>query len=188
MGAFYLKLFFKRGTERLDNVPDSFLDMSFEDNESQTLTMRDVAQNHKLYLVVNIARHSVIGKHNFLKLQQLYGKYGKRGLIIMAFPTNQFFSNKKEKEVDIAKQLNDKYCVRFPIYKRIDVNGKNTAPLYKYLRTKSRLFDKKKQRAKKVPWNFTKFLVDFAGTVVKVYNPLDAFEDIERDIGEYLDN
>lgn len=64
-----------------------------------------------------------------------------------------------------------KYGVEFPMMEKINVNGKNTHDIYKYLRSNSKLYDENKNVAREIPWNFTKFLVSGDGTKIRFYHP-----------------
>ena len=72
----------------------------------------------------------------------------------------------------VVESMRSKYGVDFPIFDKILCNGMETCDLYKFLRTKSELFDPKQRRAREIPWNFAKFLIDAeTGQVLKYYNP-----------------
>jgi len=104
-------------------------------------------------------------------LAELYSNYREKGLEILAFPCNQFASQENKCELDIKLFVQTKFDVKFPMFSKIDVNGPNTHPLYRYLRAKSALFDKKHKLCKEIPWNFTKFLVEPNGNVTGLYAP-----------------
>lgn len=116
-------------------------------------------------LIVNTASECGLTPQ-FEGLQKLYDTYRDKGFTILGFPSNQF--GKQEpgsgKEAPTNCQLN--YGVTFPMHEKIEVNGDNAHPLYNYLKSqKSGIF------GDKIKWNFTKFLVDRDGQVVKRFSP-----------------
>lgn len=115
----------------------------------------------------------------FEGLQDLYENYKDEGLEILGFPCDQFNNqefNNIEETTEFC-QLN--YGVTFPMFAKIDVNGKNANPLFQFLQEQQ-----KGILSKKIKWNFTKFLVDGNGKVVKRYapttKPVDMKEDLEK--------
>lgn len=114
-------------------------------------------------------------------LEKLYQKHKDNNLVILGFPCNQFSSQEPGKEEDIKTFCELNYGVSFPMFSKVDVNGKDAHELFVHLRkeTKGLLGDA-------VKWNFTKFLVDKEGNVIRRYasttNPLS----IEKDILELL--
>jgi len=82
-------------------------------------------------------------------------------------------------EADI-KEFTKAMQVKFPVFSKIDVNGANTHPIYRFLRANSRLYDAKKGTYQEIPWNFAKFVVDRDGKVVELFAPDVAAEDLEK--------
>ncbi|GER44561.1 glutathione peroxidase [Striga asiatica] len=126
--------------------------------------------------------HSGLTNSNYTELTKLYEKYKDQGLEILAFPCNQFGSQ----EPGTNEQIQEFACTRFkaeyPIFDKIDVNGSNAAPLYKYLKSgKGGLF------GDGIKWNFSKFLVDQEGRVVDRYAPTTSPLSIEKDIKKLLE-
>ena len=117
----------------------------------------------------------------FQGLQELYDTYAERGLEILGFPCNQFAGQDPGTNDEIRSFCQINYGVTFPIFEKINVNGKNAAPLYQYL---------KKQKSgalgSRIQWNFTKFLVDRKGNVVARYAPDVKPEDLKADIERLL--
>jgi glutathione peroxidase len=113
----------------------------------------------------------------FKGLQELYDTYKELGLEILGFPCDQFNNQEFEniKETTEFCQLN--YGVTFPIFAKIDVNGKHADPLFTFLKNQ-----KKGILFKKIKWNFTKFLVDNNGHVVKRYSPTTDPSKIKEDL------
>ncbi|MED4531392.1 glutathione peroxidase [Metabacillus fastidiosus] len=130
----------------------------------------------KILLIVNTASKCGLTPQ-FKGLQELYNTYREKGVEILGFPCSQFnnqeFSNIEE--TTEFCQLN--YGVTFPILAKIDVNGDNADPLFKFLKEK-----KKGTLSKSIKWNFTKFLVNQNGEVIERYAPTTSPEKIEEDI------
>ncbi|EIM5222046.1 glutathione peroxidase [Staphylococcus pseudintermedius] len=131
-------------------------------------------------LIVNTASECGLTPQ-FEGLQKLYDTYRDKGFTILGFPSNQF--GKQEpgsgKEAVTNCQLN--YGVTFPMHEKIEVNGDNAHPLYNYLKSqKSGIF------GDKIKWNFTKFLVDRDGQVVKRFSPQKTPEHLKQDIEHLL--
>lgn len=106
----------------------------------------------------------------YAALESLYRQYKDRGMSVLAFPCNQFGAQEPGTEAEIAQFCESNYGVSFPIFAKIDVNGPNAHPLYKYLKNEqSGVFGVIGLQA--IKWNFTKFLVDRSGKVVDRYAP-----------------
>lgn len=135
----------------------------------------------KVMLIVNVA--SKCGFTNqYSGLQKLHEKYSSRGLRILGFPCNQFLSQEPENEASIAKFCKLNYGVSFDMFAKIDVNGSNTHPIYKHLKSSSKgIFG-----SEAIKWNFTKFLIDKNGKIVKRFAPSDTPEQIENEIKKLL--
>lgn len=124
----------------------------------------------KVMLVVNVA--SKCGyTPQYEGLEALYKKHSAEGLVIVGFPSNQFRQQEPGTEAEIKTFCSTKYGVTFPMMSKVDVNGDKSAPLYQYLRAKTGNDD--------VKWNFTKFLVDRKGNVVKRFESKETPAEIE---------
>ena len=115
-------------------------------------------------------------------LQQLYDAYKDRGFAVLGFPCNQFRSQEPGGEAEIASFCQLNYGVTFPMFEKIEVNGPNQHPLFRVLKREAR----GPFRTQAVLWNFTKFLVDRDGRVVKRFSPTTRPEAIERHIRKLL--
>ncbi len=147
------------------------------DNEEISLSK----YKDKVILVVNVA--SKCGyTYQYEGLQNLHNKYASKGLSILGFPCNQFLSQEPGTEEEIKEFCSLNYDVKFDMFSKIDVNGKNTHPLYQYLKEKEPGF----LGSKIIKWNFTKFLVNQKGEVIKRYAPSTEPSEIEKDILELL--
>ena len=116
-------------------------------------------------------------------LEVIYKELKDRGFEILAFPCNQFGSQEPGSEEEIASFCDLNFKTSFPLFSKIDVNGADEAPLYGYLKSEAPGL----LGSKKIKWNFTKFLVDKNGKVLKRYAPQDKPEKIKDDILKVLD-
>ncbi|KQT12236.1 glutathione peroxidase [Ramlibacter sp. Leaf400] len=131
----------------------------------------------QVLLIVNTA--SACGfTPQFAGLQELHQRYGSRGLAVLGFPCNQFGSQDPGSNDEIATFCQRNYGVDFPMMSKIDVNGPQADPLYRWLTTeKPGLLG-----STGIKWNFTKFLVGKDGRVVKRYAPQEAPAALAKDI------
>ncbi len=135
----------------------------------------------KVVLVVNVAsRCGFTGQ--YAGLQQLYAELADRGLVVLGFPCNQFGSQEPGDEAAIESFCETRYGVTFPMFAKIDVNGAHAHPFYEWL--KSSMTGVLGTEA--IKWNFTKFLLDRQGNVVKRYAPNATPESIRADIEALL--
>ena len=134
----------------------------------------------KVLLIVNTATGCGFTPQ-YEGLQKLYDKYRDRGLEILDFPCNQFGHQAPGTEEEIQEFCTLKYNTTFPLFAKIDVNGKKAEPLFSFLKNqKGGIF------GNDIKWNFTKFLVSRDGTVVERYSPMTTPEKIEKDILKLL--
>ena len=133
----------------------------------------------KTLLITNTATNCGF-TNQFDDLEQLNQKYADRGLVVLGFPSNQFKQEvSSAQEAEQACRLN--YGVTFPMHEIVKVNGDEAHPLFKHLTTHS-----KGLLGSSVKWNFTKFLVDDEGNVVKRFAPKDKPLKFEQEIEQYL--
>jgi glutathione peroxidase len=135
----------------------------------------------KVLLIVNTASKCGFTPQ-YSGLQNLYEKYGEKGLIVLGFPCNQFANQEPGDEAEIQQFCQLNYGVTFPLFAKVDVKGPNAHPLFRYLTKEAPGF----LGMKSIKWNFTKFLVDRNGRVVKRYAPNVTPDKIEMDIRELL--
>jgi glutathione peroxidase len=114
-------------------------------------------------------------------LEQLYETYKDRKFTVLGFPCNQFGNQESGSEADIKSFCEMNFGVKFPLFAKIDVKGPKAHPLYQYL-----VKEKSGFIFKDIKWNFTKFLVDKDGQVVKRYAPTVKPEAITADIEKLL--
>ncbi|HTK59270.1 MAG TPA: glutathione peroxidase [Sphingomicrobium sp.] len=139
--------------------------------------------SHKgeVMLIVNVASKCGFTPQ-YEGLEALQRKYGARGFSVVGFPCNQFGSQEPGDAEEIANFCKLTYDVSFPVMGKIDVNGDNAAPIYQHLKEAAPGL----LGSKSIKWNFTKFLVDRAGKVLKRYPPQTKPEDLTRDIEAVL--
>ncbi|KAK2981532.1 hypothetical protein RJ640_026792 [Escallonia rubra] len=137
--------------------------------------------NGKVLLIVNVASKCGLTQSNYKELNVLYQKYKDQGLEILAFPCNQFGKQEPGDNEEIQETVCTMFKAEFPIFDKIDVNGKNAAPLFNFLKAeKGGLF------VDGIKWNFTKFLINKEGKVVERYAPITSPLKIEKDIKNLL--
>ncbi|XAR55061.1 Glutathione peroxidase [Bertholletia excelsa] len=165
--------------EVLAKDPESVYDIVVKDAKGNDVPLS--VYKGKVLLIVNVASKCGLTNSNYTELNQLYEKYKDQGLEILAFPCNQF----GEQEPGSNDQILDFVCTRFksefPIFDKIEVNGENASPLYKFLKLGKWRFFKDD-----IQWNFTKFLVDKNGQAADRYYPTTSILTIERDVQKLL--
>ncbi len=134
----------------------------------------------KVILIVNTATGCGFTPQ-YEGLQKLYDKYKDKGFEILDFPCNQFGHQAPGTEDEIQEFCTLKYKTTFPLFAKIDVNGKDAEPLFEYLKKQKGGF-----LGDDIKWNFTKFLVSREGTVMERYAPVTKPEKIESDILKFL--
>lgn len=143
------------------------------DNEKTTLQ----SYKGKVLLIVNVASKCRF-TNQYEGLELLYQKYKDKGLVVLAFPSNQFGAQEPWVEFEIKKFCTSTYHVTFPMFAKIDVNGDKADPLYTYLKKQSSTGD--------IQWNFTKFLINKEGAIVNRFTPETTPETLEKDILKLL--
>jgi glutathione peroxidase len=145
----------------------------------KTISLQDY--QGKVILIVNTASKCGLTPQ-FGGLEELYEKYKDRGLVILGFPCNQFAKQDPGSNDEIVEFCQLNYGVSFPMFGKIDVNGESADPLFKYLKKEAPgIFG-----IEGIKWNFTKFLIDRSGAVVKRFAPKDAPKTIAADIERLL--
>lgn len=158
----------------------------------------------KAILIVNTASRCRF-TYQFDELQKLYENYKERGLVVLGFPCDQFGQQNPENGEESAQFCQRNYGVSFPIYDLVQVNGKETEPLFNYLKhevpfreldetiaTEKMLKLRLKEEypdyliGRNIRWNFTKFLVDANGEVIKRFEPTESDLDIVAEIERLL--
>ena len=156
-----------------------FYELTAERNDGSQQTMSDY--RGKVLLIVNTASHCGFTPQ-YEGLETIYREYKDQGFEILAFPCNQFGSQEPGSNAEIAEFCTSRFSTSFPLFAKIDVNGENAHPIYQYLKSEAKGI----LGSEAIKWNFTKFLVDRNGQVVKRYAPQDTPEKIARDLKEFL--
>lgn len=177
-------------------------DFTVENGYGEKVALKDY--EGEVTLIINSATECGFTPQ-YDELQDLYEKYSDQGFEILDFPCNQFGNQAPGSNEEIALFCSSRFGITFPIFSKIEVNGENADPLYKFLKqekgfqgfdpehpltsTLDDILGKADPNYKDDPsikWNFTKFLVDKKGNVVKRYEPTTAFYVIEEDIKNLL--
>jgi glutathione peroxidase len=131
----------------------------------------------KTMLIVNVASKCGFTPQ-YKGLEDLYEKFRDQGLVVLGFPCDQFGHQEPGDEEEIKNFCALNYDVQFPLFAKIEVNGDDAHPLYKYLKQEA----KGLLGSEAIKWNFTKFLVGKDGKVVRRYAPTDTPKGIETDV------
>ena len=156
-------------------MPTSIYDFEAQQMNGQTVPLSQY--KNKVLLIVNTA--SACGfTPQFGGLEELHKQYADKGLVVLGFPCNQFGSQDPGSNDEIASFCQLNYGVSFPMMAKIDVNGADASPLYKWLSAEAPGL----LGSKAIKWNFTKFLVGKNGQVIRRYAPQDAPKKLAADI------
>ncbi len=156
----------------------SIYDYTVKDSKRNDVLMS--SYKGKVLLIVNTATGCGFTPQ-YQGLQLLYEKLSGKGFEILDFPCNQFGNQAPGSEDEIHTFCMSRYGTTFQLFAKVKVNGKEAEPLFKYLKK-----EKGGTLGNSIKWNFTKFLVDRDGKVVKRYAPTDTPESIEKDIEKLL--
>uniref|UniRef100_A0A914QUU3 Glutathione peroxidase n=1 Tax=Panagrolaimus davidi TaxID=227884 RepID=A0A914QUU3_9BILA len=154
-------------------------DFTVKDADGQDVSLEKY--KGKVLLIVNVASQCGLTNSNYTQMKELLDKYHEQGLEIAAFPCNQFGGQEPACEIDIKNFVTEKFNFEPDLYAKINVNGSNADPLYQFL--------KKEQGGTfidAIKWNFTKFLCDREGKVVKRFAPTTEPRSIAKYIEELL--
>ena len=135
----------------------------------------------KPMLIVNVASKCGFTPQ-YTGLEALWRKHRQDGLVILGFPCDQFGHQEPGDEDEIRNFCSLNYDVSFPMFAKVDVNGDGAHPLYRHLKKEA----KGLLGTEAIKWNFTKFLVDRNGQVVKRYAPTDTPESIGKELAKVL--
>jgi glutathione peroxidase len=161
------------------------MENNFYQFKATSLQGKEVAMDSykgKTVLVVNTASKCGLTPQ-FEGLEKLYKDYKDKGLVILGFPCNQFANQEPGDEKSISEGCLLNYGVTFPMFSKIDVNGDNAHPIYKYLKK-----ELGGTLGSKIKWNFTKFLIDANGNPVKRFAPTTKPEKLKSHIAKLLQN
>lgn len=155
----------------------------FYEQAATTLQGKEVTMDQfkgKVVMVVNTASQCGLTPQ-YEGLEELYQKYKDKGLVILGFPCNQFGNQEPGDAKDIQEGCLINYGVSFPVFEKIEVNGPNTHPIFKYLKSELGGF-----LGSRIKWNFTKFLIDADGKPYKRFAPITKPQSIAPDIEKLL--
>ena len=157
--------------------------MNFYNLKATLLNGKTVAMEQykgKTIIIVNTASKCGLTPQ-YEGLENLYQKYKDQGLVILGFPCNQFGKQESGTSDEIQEFCQINYGVSFPMFEKIEVNGNNTHPIFKYLKSKlGGCF------GNKIKWNFTKFIIDKNGKAVKRFAPITKPEKMDKLIKKIL--
>ena len=153
------------------------IDLATIDGQRQKLG----AYAGKTLLVVNVASQCGFTPQ-YRGLEALWRRYRDRGLVVLGFPCDQFGHQEPGDEAKIRNFCTENYDVTFTLFAKIEVNGKGAHPLYRALKSAAPGF----LGTRAIKWNFTKFLIDGRGAVVRRYAPIDKPESLAGDIEALL--
>lgn len=156
----------------------SFYDFQINTSQGKQVSFSDY--KGKVVLIVNTATKCGLTPQ-FTGLEALHQQYKDNGLVVLGFPCDQFLKQEPLSNEEMAASCLLNHGVTFQLTEKIYVNGSATHPIYKWLKSKQKgLF------GKRISWNFTKFLIDKQGNVVKRFSPSTKPEKIEQFISDYL--
>lgn len=158
--------------------------MSIYDFSATNINGKEVSLSDfkgKVLLIVNTASKCGFTPQ-FEGLEVLHQDLSADGLVVLGFPCNQFGNQDPGSDGEIEEFCQLNYGVSFPMFSKVDVNGQDTHPLYKYLKEEA----KGLLGSEQIKWNFTKFLVNREGEVVQRYAPTDKPKNIKKDIQKLL--
>ncbi|CAN0841300.1 Probable phospholipid hydroperoxide glutathione peroxidase 6, mitochondrial [Linum grandiflorum] len=170
---------FDRAMASNSEAPQSIYDFTVKDARGNDVDLS--TYKGKVLLIVNVASQCGLTNSNYTELTELYKKYKDQGLEILAFPCNQFGSQEPGTNEQIMEFACTRFKAEYPIFDKVDVNGNNAAPIYKFLKSsKGGLF------GDGIKWNFAKFLINKEGQVVDRYAPTTSPLSFEKDVKKLL--
>ena len=158
----------------------SIYDYKVDDSQKNPVSLSDY--KGKTLLIVNVASRCGLTPQ-YKGLQEIYSKYSDKDFEILAFPCNQFGAQEPGSNEEIKEFCDNNFDVNFKIFDKINVNGSNASPLFKHLKNEA----KGVMGSEAIKWNFTKFLIDNNGSVIKRYSPQTTPDKIDKDLTKILD-
>ncbi len=158
----------------------SIYDYKVDDSQKNPVSLSDY--KGKTLLIVNVASRCGLTPQ-YKGLQELYSKYSNKDFEILAFPCNQFGAQEPGSNEEIKEFCDINFNVSFKIFDKINVNGSSASPLFKHLKNEA----KGVIGSEAIKWNFTKFLIDNNGSVIKRYSPQTTPDKIDKDLSKILD-
>jgi len=182
MGNSGLRKIFYPG-DIVENKYSSLYDLNVVDLDKREIPLSQYKD--KVCLIVNVGSQHRDAPSELQELKQLQQHYGPLGFQVLAFPTNQF-ANEPGNYGQVKECYAKRYETSFPIFAKVEVNGEYTAPVYKYLKKNSSLYNFKLLNASAIKEDFCKFLVDREGNVVKFVDRFEKKEVLIQDIETQL--
>lgn len=159
-------------------MESTFYQLSAKTPQGKEISMADY--KGKAVLIVNTATKCGLAPQ-FEGLEALHENYKDKGLVVLGFPCDQFMGQEPETNETVEETCKVNHGVTFQLTEKIDVNGSNTHPVFKYLKDELGGL-----LGSKIKWNFTKFLIDKNGKPVKRFAPITKPEAIESEIQKVL--
>ncbi|CAJ0586841.1 unnamed protein product, partial [Mesorhabditis spiculigera] len=158
----------------------NFYEFEVKDSQGNPIKLGEKYKG-KVVIVVNVASECGLTNANYTQMKELLDKYKSQGLEVAAFPCNQFGGQEPKCELDIKNFVADKFKFEPDLFGKVKVNGDDADPLWKFLKKEQggTLLDA-------IKWNFTKFLVDREGNIVKRYGPTHEPKDMVKDVEKVL--
>ncbi|WP_454193465.1 glutathione peroxidase [Paenibacillus sp. Marseille-Q7038] len=158
--------------------------MSIYSYQAETPTNQEVSlemYKGKVVIIANTASKCGLTPQ-YGELQKLYDRYKDQGLVVLAFPCNQFGGQEPGSSEEAEEFCQINYGVSFPIFAKVDVNGENTHPIFQYLKEQK----PGSGESSDIQWNFTKFVIDRNGEVVERFEPKQSPEEMTALIEKLL--
>lgn len=157
-------------SNKLQNSGKTIYGFTMNDIDGKPVSLGDF--KGKVVLIVNVASKCGLTPQ-YEELQALYDQYNSKGLVILAFPANNFLGQEPGTDQDIKAFCSKNYGVTFPVFSKISVKGKDMAPLYKFLTSQ----EENGVMDSSVKWNFQKYLIDREGRLVTFFDPRTSVTD-----------
>lgn len=163
----------------MEQTEKSIYQFTVKDINGKDISMETFKE--KVLLIVNVATYCGF-TYQYHSLEKLYNTYKDEGFVILGFPCNQFGSQEPDSEAEILDFCTTTFGVSFPMFSKIKVNGKKAHPLYKFLKSEK----PGSLGSKRIKWNFTKFLLNRNGVIIKRYGSKKRPPAIKEDILKLL--
>lgn len=172
----FILIYFLTSFAMASSDPQSFYSFTVKDAKNNDVKLSDY--KGKVVLVVNVA--SKCGHTpQYEGLQKLFSENSEQGFVILGFPSNQFLGQEPGTNEEIQKFCKLSYGVTFPVFAKVEVNGEDAIPLYKWLTA-----DKK--YSGRITWNFNKFLIDRNGQIVNRFGTTEKPDAIKAEIQKVI--
>jgi glutathione peroxidase len=157
-------------SNKLQNTDKTIYGFTMDDIDGKPVSLSDF--KGKVVLIVNVASKCGLTSQ-YKELQALYEQYSSKGLVILAFPANNFLGQEPGTDQEIKAFCSKNYGVTFPVFSKISVKGKDMSPLYTFLTSK----EENGVMDSSVKWNFQKYLIDREGRLVTFFDPRTSVTD-----------